>query len=240
MHDLAERLQKARIDDDYVETDLRTWATMLEKLKNDTNTHSSSIRIEEDPTQVLVAKISLVTSERHSGPTERFGQSLGKVHIEDNGLVAKQCDPENTNTFVRGIGEYSSGKHNVRFLFQKSSTDRWTSFGVVSKLKSISRLTSNWSYQDYGWTSEDAFFSGAEVSFPENFQDMSGQTTFEIELHLDCDNRKIIYVNRRTKNRRELDVDIAECPFPWQLEFYLFEPWRLCSLFTLISNTANT
>ncbi|UJR14239.1 hypothetical protein I4U23_001229 [Adineta vaga] len=32
LHELAERLQIARIDDDYVETDLSTWKTMLQEL----------------------------------------------------------------------------------------------------------------------------------------------------------------------------------------------------------------
>jgi hypothetical protein len=61
------------------------------------------------------------------------------------------------------------------------------------------------------------------MTVDENFQDMKGQTTFEIELQLDCDNRKISYVNQRTKNRREMNVDITKCPFPWQVRFYLYK-----------------
>ena len=207
-----------------METDLRTWATMLEKLKNDVKTPSSSIRIGEDPTQVLVAKIFLATSEQHSEPTERFGQSYGDILIKENGLVALQCGPKNSNTYVRGTGEYSSGKHNVRFLFKKGSITRDTSFHVISKSKLISEVTFKSFYQVYGWTSKDAAFPfDAEVPMPENFRDMSGQTTLEIEFHLDCDNRKISYVNQRTKNHRELKVDIRKCPFPWQVGFHLFE-----------------
>ncbi len=225
LHGLAERLQKARIDDDYVETDLRTWATMLEKLKNDVTTPSSSIRIEKDPAQILVAKIFLVTPEQHSRQTERFRQSYGSVRIEENGRMARQCGSKNGDTFVRGIGEYSSGRHNVRFLFQKSSIQWATSFYVVSKLKSISERIFSSSYQDYGWYSNDNTVpSDVLLPIQKSLQDMMGQTTFEIELHVDCDNRKISYFNQRTKNQRELKVDITKCPFPWQLEFFLYEP----------------
>lgn len=50
LHDLAERLQKARTDDDYVETDLRMWHDKLRKLKDDFNTQISSITVQEDRT----------------------------------------------------------------------------------------------------------------------------------------------------------------------------------------------
>jgi hypothetical protein len=135
--------------------------------------------------------------------------------------VAVQCGPKSDDTFVRGIGEYSSGRHNVRFLFKKSNIESGTWFSVVSKKIPISAYCND----RFGWTSNDtAFPSNTKLPMEKSLQDMMGQTTFEIELHVDCDNRKISYVNRRTKNQRELKVDIKKCPFPWQLEFYLYEP----------------
>jgi hypothetical protein len=223
LHDLAERLQKARIDDDYVETDLRTWTTMLQKLKDDINRYSPSISIQEDRTQILVSKMYVsTTATQHSKQIERFGESTENIRIDNNGLLAIHCGPRNASAYVRGIGEYSSGKHYVRFLFKKDSIRFATWFGIVSKLEPISGEKS--SYSRCGWLSDDSVDrSGAKMAFEENFQDMRGQTTFEIELQLDCDNQKISYVNQRTKNRRGINVDISKCPFPWQVEFYLFE-----------------
>jgi hypothetical protein len=220
LHDLAERLQKARIDDDYVETDLRTWTTMLQKLKDDVNTYSSSITIQEDQSQILVAKMYVSTATGHLGQSERFGEVFGDIRIENNGRLATHCGPKNDRASMRGIGEYSSGKHCIRFLFKKSSTNYITSFGIVSKSTRIGRK--GFSNVVYGWASDDTVYYGSGRTDDENFQDMRGQTTFEIELELDCDNRKISYVNQGTKTRKEINVNITKCPFPWQVEFYLF------------------
>jgi len=221
LHDLAERLQKARIDDDYIETDLRTWTTMLQKLKDDVNTYSSSITIQEDQSQILVGKMYVSTATGHLGQSERFGEVFGDIRIENNGRLATHCGPKNARALMRGIGEYSSGKHYVRFLFKKSSTRFTTWFDVVSKLMPI--LEGKTIYEGYGWSSDDTIYcSDNQKRSNENVKDMRGQTTFEIELELDCDNQRISYVNQGTKTRKEINVNITKCPFPWQVRFYLF------------------
>ena len=224
IHNLAEQLQKARVDDDYVETDLRTWTAMLQKLKDDVDIFSPSICIQEDATQILVSRMYLSTVKQHLEQTEKFGNSFGDVRIEENGLLATHCGRENGTAFVLGIGEYSSGTHKIRFLFKKSSSTYVTSFKVVSKLMPIAGAKPKLLYKGYGWDSKDFCISDFDWKWRvKNFQDMRGQTTFEIEFQLDCDNRKISYTNQRTKNRRELNIDITKCPFPWQVSFYLYE-----------------
>ena len=63
----------------------------------------------------------------------------------------------------------------------------------------------------YGWTSNDQLLPLA-TSLPtdKKFQDMRNQTRFQIELLLDCDNRKISYTNQHTENVRETNVDIGK------------------------------
>jgi hypothetical protein len=79
------------------------------------------------------------------------------------------------------------------------------------------------SYRCRGWSSDDGIEnSDDEIVGDKNFRDMKGQTRFEIELQLDCDNRKISYVNQGTKKRREMNIDITKCPFPWQVLFYMY------------------
>ncbi len=218
LHDLAERLQKARIDDDYVETDLRTWTTMLQKLKDDMNLNTSSIFLQEDQTQTVIGRMYISGTTKQ---TEKFKESFGSVRIDDDGLLATHCGARNDTALVRGIGEYSSGKHNIRFLFKKNNVEYITSFEIVSKLMPINASNSN--YRLHGWSSLDEIYScDVETIVDEYFQDMKDQTEFQIELQLDCDNRKISYVNQGTKNRREMNVNISKCPFPWQVEFYMF------------------
>jgi hypothetical protein len=192
-------------------------------LKNDVTIPFSSIHIQEDPSQTLVAKMYLVTSKQHSRQSERFSTSVGNVHIEENGLVVRHCGPQNGDVYVRGIGEYSSGIHKIRFLVKKNRITFCTCFNVVSKLKLISQNLSK-SDKSYGWFSNDDVLNGdEEIAADETFEDMKGKTTFEIELELDCDSRKVSYVNQCTKNRRELNVNIKKCPFPWQFQCYLYE-----------------
>ncbi|CAF1178852.1 unnamed protein product [Rotaria sp. Silwood1] len=223
LHELAERLEKARTDDDYVETDLQTWTNMLQQLKDDVNTFSSSIYMQENPKEILIAKMYVCKTLQQSTQQEKFGESFGPIRIENNSFLATHVGLKNSTAFVRGIGEYSSGTHKIRFLFQKNSLKYISSFDVVSALMSING-TSTLPYEGFGWSSDDDIYCpGGEITVDENFRDMKGETSFEIELQLDCDNQKISYINQRTKNQRELNVDITKCPLPWQVRFYLFE-----------------
>lgn len=154
--------------------------------------------------------------------TEKFGKIFGDIRIDDDGRLATHIGSENSNAFVRGIGEYSTGKHKIRFSFEKQSLTFTTWFDIVSKRPLA--------YKDEptdivcGWTSNDEVWENyQELITDNNFQDMRGKATFEIEVELDCDNKKFRYVNQKTKNKRSINVDIGICPFPWQIRFYMFE-----------------
>ncbi len=68
LHDLADRLRKARIDDDYVETDLHGWTIILEKLKNEIINISPLITIQEDSTK-FIGKINVTGTIQHTART---------------------------------------------------------------------------------------------------------------------------------------------------------------------------
>jgi hypothetical protein len=224
LYDLAERLRKAREDDDYVETDLRTWTTNLEKLKRDIATISPSINICEDSTKVLIAKMYVSTIRQDLPQEERFGEFSGNILIEDNGRVASHGGLCRSSAHVRGKGEYSKGKHQIRFLINKTSALYVMSFNIVSKSNSISKTSALEEAIAYGWHSNDGINNpDKDILVNKDFKDLRGETTFELELLIDCDNRKISYFNERTKNKREMNVNIDKCPFPWQLQFYLFD-----------------
>lgn len=222
MRDLAERLEQARILDDFVETDLQTWWTMLAKMKDDVKAIVPTLIIEESPQESLIAKIDVFKTPRLHLQNEKFEESYGLIRLEDNGRVAVHIGPENDTSFVRGIGKYSSGKHKIRFLFEKSSTVFITSFDITSSRMPIDAGFDS-TYNTYGWSSNDNVLGSSDVLIvDQNFRDMKNQSSFEIDLELDCDNRKISYVNVHTKNQRELHIDITKCPFPWQIRFYLY------------------
>lgn len=223
LRDLAGRLEDARRDEDYVESDLQSWTTILQNLRDDVNAVASSAFIEENPKETLVAKINVNVRSARFMQKEKFGEFYGPIVIENDGLVATHNGSKNGTSFVRGLGAYSSGKHIIRFLFKKTSLRYITGFDVVSTMMPIN-AASNSFYSAYGWLSnDDTYCDVSEVSIADNFRDLHGQTLFEIELMLDCDQRQISYLNQQTKNRRQLNVDIGKCPFPWQIQFHLFE-----------------
>ncbi|CAF3008218.1 unnamed protein product [Rotaria sp. Silwood2] len=133
MHDLTEQLRKARIDDDFIETDLHVRTDMLEQLKHNINNSSSSMILSGDPTKLLVAKIfvSSIVSQ-HLEKDERFGKSFGNVCIAENGHLAYH-EPDTDDVFVRGIQEYVSGKYKIRFVMNKKNSRYFMTFNIISK-----------------------------------------------------------------------------------------------------------
>jgi hypothetical protein len=224
LHEFAERLRKAREDDDYVETDLRTWTTKLEKLKSDVNSFSSSACICEDSTKVFISRIYVAVTKENLAQEERFGEFCGNIRIEDNGRVALFSGFDGCNAYVRGRGEYSNGKHQIRFIINKKTTEYIMSFNIVSKFAPVLRTSSGEKPIIYGWHTDDRLNNpNKDFQNKKNFKDLRGETSFELQILLDCDNHKISYFNERTKNTHQMNVNIDLCPFPWQLEFYLFD-----------------
>ncbi|CAF4464397.1 unnamed protein product [Rotaria sp. Silwood2] len=224
MHDLTEQLRKARVDDDFIETDLRMWTDMLEKLKHDFTNVSSSTIISEDPTKLLVSKIFVSSIvPQHLEKDERFGESFGTVCIAENGHLAYHgLDAD--DAFVHGVQKYSSGKYKIRFVMNKKNSRYFMAFNIVSKSASVLKKEFQVKESIYGWYTNDiARCGGDKLPFNNDLHDMQGETTFEIEFLLDCDNQKIGYFNERTKYRREMNVDVTKCPLPWQLLFYLYD-----------------
>ncbi|CAF3899945.1 unnamed protein product, partial [Rotaria sp. Silwood1] len=121
LNDLAERLRKARIDDDYVETDLQIWTIKLDKWKRYISAVSYSIHINEDPTNVLIAKMYISSTIQQLDFEQRFGEVFGDINIEDNGRVIKHGTSECGNAYARTIGKYSQGKHKVQFIINKKN-----------------------------------------------------------------------------------------------------------------------
>ncbi|CAF3669040.1 unnamed protein product [Rotaria sp. Silwood1] len=225
LYNLAEELRNARIDDDFVETDLHKWTTMLEKLQHNVNNFSPLITISEDSTKLLVAKLFVSSTRQQDLENyEQFGISFGNVCIAENGYLAYHSGPRRENAFVCGMKEYSSGKYSIRFVMNKKDPEYIMSFNIISKSISILNKKFHIVKSSYGWYTDDGICC-YDVDMPSYKlgHDMDGEPTFEIELLIDCDNRKISYFNERTKNRREMNVDIAICPFPWQLVFNLYD-----------------
>ncbi|CAF0847806.1 unnamed protein product [Adineta steineri] len=218
LHDLAERLRKAREDDDFVEADLREWTTKLQELKLTTPDIHRTVIIDQDPSTILVTKINITTIDRKPKVNyETLMGVSGNVQIQDNGRKAFQ--PDNTNTsYVRGSKTYSNGQHKIRFTLNKIQLSSLSIFGIISKIETLLM----WQSSCYGWANDDTCYHGGVGSskYITTKNDFHGKNFSIIELLLDCDNRMIQYYNEQTKNTRKLNINLEICPFPWQIFFY--------------------
>jgi hypothetical protein len=155
---------------------------------------------------------------------ERFEEASGDVRIEEHGHLAIHSSLQMGDAFVRATSEYSLGKHHIRFVVKKKDASFYLFFGIISKLRPMPQHENDIVGSTYGWQSNDTtIIPATRTSIGEDIQDLRNQTTLEIELLLDCDQRKISYFNQQTRRTREINVDITICPFPWQLLFYLFD-----------------
>lgn len=172
----------------------------------------------------MIGKLCITKTGQETKQNERFVESFGNVCIEKNGNVIRHIGSKNSNAFVRGICEYTSGQHHIRFNATGKGFNYYMSFGIISKSKSIPHDENDMKFSTYGWRTNDETLPihNNRQRINSNFVDMKNMLTYEIELLIDCDNRKISYFNLQTKNTRELIVDIEICPFPWQFLFYLY------------------
>jgi hypothetical protein len=207
-------LTTARSEDNFIEIDLKEWMERLGKWTKELRT-PSSIHIQQEKSSIpFIQKI--VVSLRGN---ECFERSIGKMKIEDNGQVI--IAESGGYSTARCHGAYSSGQHQFRFKIEEMSPSNWILFGIVSKnvpLQESSYTTPT----TFGWTTHSYVFLNGSGQLGYNGYKSDIIQNDTLELFLDCDRRTIRLTNERTNNTHELDINVAQCPFPWQLHIGLF------------------
>jgi hypothetical protein len=217
---LTTELNKARNEDDYVETDLKEWTEKLDKLKSDL-TATQTIDFNEDIAETsLIPKIFI-----NDASTDIFHQTAGDAKIIEGGRIVMH-GPTNEIAAVRCRGEYSSGQHRFRFKIEQLSSNNSFSCGIVSKntpVGSIFNVPVNcniyghpnaWS-GTYNRLNHNILFSFSE-------QNHIFQTNGIYEVLVDC-NRKIMCLrNEQSGSKSEINIDVTKCSFPWQFFITLF------------------
>jgi hypothetical protein len=221
----TEELKKARENDTFVETNLNTWATKLETLKNEvTILHSINIKRDDYDKSCIPQLLVIETLD------DVFEESNGNVIIGDSSRVITHGFWSSYGA-VRGKGEYSSRCYQFHFkleAFDKTSVTG-LSFGIISKLTPMKKT----SFEDtsYGWVGFNRVKENTNNEFGlvsvggHNYnRERSGGNTFLnfqqndiFELLIDCNRKKIRLTNKRTNEVEEIAVDDRKCPFPWQL-----------------------
>lgn len=220
LHNLAEKLRKAREDDDFIEIDLHLWTNNLKILKAHVlDVHSSVVTIREDPSVQFIAKLNVISTSKQFEFDERLIIAYGDVSIEDNGCLAIQ--QSFGTSYLRSKNGFTFGQYKVRFNIITGDLGYDIIFGIIS----TKELLSEWPSTNYGWSTHDSSYYGGQIINDDNNNfknDLKGKKSFTLELLIDCDNQKIEYFNEETKYRRELIIDPVKCSYPWQLFFYLY------------------
>ncbi|UJR17214.1 hypothetical protein I4U23_004109 [Adineta vaga] len=215
---IQKKLEKVRVQlkaskemDDYSEKDLNRWLQTLERLKNDLmEPHTVTLNKVNDRTWIQRLTVSTQLSEK-------FEALVGDIKMIENGLVTWHDDPAG-HAHARGFKTYSTGVHRINLKIEKMFKNQWMFWGIISH-GAILQKNSYASISAYGWTKHGYIISnGKRVSYEHDGNFIENDTIY---LTLNCDQHMILLENDRTEKLYSINVDLINCPFPWQLNVCL-------------------
>ncbi|CAF1581907.1 unnamed protein product [Rotaria magnacalcarata] len=213
MKNLTEELTRAQNNDNFFEKDLRQWMDTLTKVKKELD-KPPTISIRKGGSDVpFISKIIINVSDI-------FDKSAGRISIKDEGKLIVNIGSNGYGT-VRSKGEYSIGKHRFRFKIEHTSTHKWNLIGIVSKTTPLQATAYN-TLTSFGWIANNFVCLNGKLFANHNGYKSDVDKNDIIELLIDCNQQTIRLTNERTHNTHELTVDIALCPFPWQIQLSLY------------------
>lgn len=162
---------------------------------------------------------------------DTFGTYTGDLRIEDNNQVVIH-GPSVAHASVRGLSEYSSGKHRLQFKIDCYNNNKWIFFGIISNGATMKSDT--WAIpSSYGWGGHDMVILNCAVNSGLNGYLCDFELNDIVELILDCDHRMIYLKNQRTKWTNKMEINLEKCPFPWHFHLNLYYPKdQVCILST--------
>ncbi|CAF0905755.1 unnamed protein product [Didymodactylos carnosus] len=212
---ITDELRKGRNDEDYVETDLEEWLEQLKQLQQQLVKPSNISLIEEKQTS-WINKINIINSNRKT--SEKLEKTCGDVSTEENGQVAVHGSSA-THAEIRGANMYSTGNIQIKMKIEKLFINDWMFVGIVSSSLPMKSSPIN-STSAFGWIiGKNNFCVNNKKINSFGVWDADIQENDIIELHINCDKKKVQLSNYHTNKRDEIYVDISICPFPWQLHF---------------------
>jgi hypothetical protein len=226
---LTNELNKARNEDDYVETDLKAWKEKLDELQTNL-TAAEIINFNHDNNETsLIPKIFI-----NDASTDSFSQTKGNIQISEDGKVVIHGVPDEIAE-ARCRGEYSLGQHRFHFQIGTLSSQYGFSCGIVSKTTPVGSIFNPPSFRNMHVYSYDG--SGTynplnhNVVFFFSAQSYPFQSNNTYELLLDCNRKMMCLKNEQSGFTAECNIDVTKCPFPWQFFITLLhanESVRFC------------
>ncbi|CAF0880900.1 unnamed protein product [Didymodactylos carnosus] len=232
---LIEDIRPSWESEDYVETDLKKWRRQLDKIKDEFSM-PKNIRIEND---LLSLKHMLnVISTPRIPPTPRpyavqsrstkecFEKYCGFIRVEESGKLVIHTGNSDMDASVYGAKLYTHGTHRIPVKIDKMQDNYWIFIGIVSS-SFPANVNASAIKSAYGWAASKkacpfVYLQGIEMNGSHYAYNGDICKNDIIELILNCTERKIQLVNKRTNNRYEINVNIKQCPFPWKIAVTLY------------------
>jgi hypothetical protein len=222
---ITEELRLARQAKDYSEIELTKWTKYLTEFRKDINT-LLDVHIINDNTippihLIQIEQIRPITNlddEEQELNTACFDTTtVGPVSLTDEDHLATYAGGLlGGYASVRSLRRYSSNIHVFRFCLEfKSSNSIF--FGIISACESFIPRTYK-SSSAYGWRDINFTVSkGVSKDKSTKKDERTFQSGDEMLLTLDCDNRCIILLHKRTMVSDTLEIDLQTCRLPWQI-----------------------
>ncbi|CAF1044971.1 unnamed protein product [Adineta ricciae] len=243
LQQITEELNKARSEDDYVETDLNEWKEKLEKLRTDLAATQMLDLSQDEDARTLIPKIFV-----RKISTDIFNQTLKDIQILEDGKLAVHGQTQQ-HAMVRGKNEYSSGQHRLYFQLECYQNIGNIFCGVVSKTMSVetiqnilkeldsyeqkygsrrfsNRHSTNLTVSDRikhasGLNCNDGYYNPASTDSKFIPVCLTARAVMckknKVELLIDCDAKTICLTNEETQQKQDCAVELNTCPLPWQI-----------------------
>ncbi|UJR32377.1 hypothetical protein I4U23_019839 [Adineta vaga] len=212
---ISEQINKARLENNCIENDMKIWLEKFMELKKDYRTPKTINIRQDDYAHAFINKISI-----HHISIDTFHQSIGDIHSDDD-IHKILHGPTSGDATIRGKQELFSGRYQFRFHIYQLGIPKWVFFGIISKNTALQSSL----YKTptvYGWAGHhQVWLNGNHHHQYDGFKcEMANQHI--IELLIDCDQNKIQLTNETLAMTHEIDVSIIKCPFPWVLYIGLY------------------
>ena len=212
LQSLSNRLRQGQEENDSSEIDLRQWTQRLEELRTEL-INPTTITLQEDSVS-LINNIYIIRHEK----SDAFERVFSNAQIKEDGLLVVK-DASNSQTKIRGKGEYNAGTHTICFRIEQLEQSGWIFFGIISKPQ-VMQGCSYSSPSSHGWSNQRQTYSSSEAQYGQTLEIIQNDIVL---LTINCNQRKIQLTNKRLNCSQELSVDVEKCAFPWQVHLNLHQ-----------------
>ncbi|CAF0762251.1 unnamed protein product [Didymodactylos carnosus] len=143
---------------------------------------------------------------------EYFTTASYDIRLEENSKVAIHTGKQMFHNTVLAENSYLSGTHRLRIKIENlNSNHKYLFFGVLSSsIDNIQSVPSFYSPSAYGWSMKYIYVKGIQIG--EYDSDIIQEDVIELELN--CDERIISLLNKRTNKKMQM---MADGKLPWKL-----------------------